>query len=183
MSPKEVSALLAAARYEQWKNLFQFAINTGLRSSELCALRWSDIDFIENTTHVQSASVVGVIKKTETKACTRKVELNSEALNALNNQKQFTFVKDDVIFEDPKTNKVWAGADAIRKKAWVPTLKKADIRYRNPYQTRHTFDTFATRHISQGANLFWLAGQMEHKGPEMLFRHYGGYLKEYDGGR
>lgn len=178
LSPKEVSALLTAARYEQWKNLFQFAINTGLRSSELCALRWSDIDFIENTAHVQSACVVGVIKKTKTKAGTRKVELNSEALNALNNQKQFTFMKDAVIFEDPKTNKAWAGADAIRKKAWVPTLKKAGIRYRNPYQTRHTF---ATRHISQGANLFWLAGQMGHKGPEMLFRHYGGYLKEYDG--
>ncbi|HHR6052099.1 TPA: Arm DNA-binding domain-containing protein [Providencia alcalifaciens] len=178
LSPQEVSALLAATKYEQWKNLFQFAINTGLRSSELCALRWSDIDFIENTAHVQSASVVGVIKKTKTKAGTRKVELNSEAISALNEQKQFTLMKDSVIFEDPKTNKAWAGADAIRKKAWVPTLKKAGIRYRNPYQTRHTF---ATRHISQGANLFWLAGQMGHKGPEMLFRHYGGYLKEYDG--
>lgn len=178
LSPKEVSALLTVAKYEQWKNLFQFAINTGLRSSELCALRWSDIDFIENTAHVQSASVVGIIKKTKTKAGTRKVELNSEALSALNDQKQFTFMKDGVIFEDPKTNKAWAGADAIRKKAWVPTLKKAGIRYRNPYQTRHTF---ATRHISQGTNLFWLAKQMGHKGPEMLFRHYGGYLKEYDG--
>lgn len=133
---------------------------------------------VKITLHVQAASVVGVIKKTKTKAGTRKVELSSEAMNALNEQKQFTLMKDGVIFEDPKTNKAWASADAIRKKAWVPTLKKAGIRYRNPYQTRHTF---ATRHISQGANLFWLAGQMGHKGPEMLFRHYGGYLKEYDG--
>ncbi len=179
LSPKDISALLAATGYDQWRNLFMFAINTGLRSSELCSLKWNDIDLIGNTAHVQSASVVGVIKKTKTKAGTRKVELNNEAMKALNNQKQFTFMKGDIIFEDPKTNKAWAGADAIRKKAWVPTLKKAGIRYRNPYQTRHTF---ATRHISQGANLFWLAGQMGHKGPEMLFRHYGGYLKEYDGG-
>ncbi|HEK0655372.1 TPA: tyrosine-type recombinase/integrase [Proteus mirabilis] len=178
LSPKEVSALLLAAKYEQWKNLFRFAINTGLRSSELCALKWSDIDFIERTAHVQSASVVGVIKETKTKAGTRKVELNDEAMKALNEQKQFTFMKDGVIFEDPKTNQAWASADAIRKKAWVPTLKKAGVRYRNPYQTRHTF---ATRNISQGVNLFWLAGQMGHKGPEMLFRHYGSYLKEYDG--
>lgn len=178
LSPKEVSALLLATKYEQWKNLFRFAINTGLRSSELCALKWSDIDFIERTAHVQSASVVGVIKETKTKAGTRKVELNDEAMKALNEQKQFTFMKDGVIFEDPKTEHAWASADAIRKKAWVPTLKKAGIRYRNPYQTRHTF---ATRNISQGVNLFWLAGQMGHKGPEMLFRHYGSYLKEYDG--
>lgn len=178
LSPAEVEALLSAAGNKQWENLFRFAIHTGLRSSELCAIRWCDIDFIHRTAHVQNASVVGVIKGTKTKAGTRKVELSEDAMNALNNQKSFTFMKGDVIFEDPKTNKPWANADAIRKKAWIPTLKKAGVRYRNPYQTRHTF---ATRHISKGVNLFWLAGQMGHKGPEMLFRHYGSYLKEYDG--
>lgn len=177
LSPAEVDALLSATGNKQWENLFRFAIHTGLRSSELCALCWRDIDFIGKTAHVRNASVVGVIKGTKTKAGTRKVELTEEALLALISQKTFTFMKDAMVFEDPKTNKPWAGADAIRKKAWVPTLRKAGIRYRNPYQTRHTF---ATRHISQGANLFWLAGQMGHKGPEMLFRHYGSYLKEYD---
>ncbi|EPN9603309.1 Arm DNA-binding domain-containing protein [Cronobacter sakazakii] len=178
LSPVEVDALLSSAGNKQWENLFMFAIQTGLRSSELCALRWRDIDFIGRTAHVQNASVVGVIKGTKTKAGTRKVELNEQAMAVLTSQKTFTFMKDATIFEDPKTNKPWASADAIRKKAWVPTLRKAGIRYRNPYQTRHTF---ATRHISQGANLFWLAGQMGHKGPEMIFRHYGSYLKEYDG--
>ena len=178
LSPAEVEALLHAAGNKQWENIFRFAIETGLRSSELCALRWRDIDFIGKTAHVQNASVVGVIKGTKTKAGTRKVELTEEALFALTSQKPFTFMKDATVFEDPKTEKPWAGADAIRKKAWVPTLRKAGIRYRNPYQTRHTF---ATRHISRGANLFWLASQMGHKGPEMLFRHYGRYLKEYDG--
>lgn len=178
LTPEEVTAIYSAVRYDQWKNLFQFAINTGLRSSELCALSWGDIDFIGRTAHVQAASVVGVIKGTKTKAGTRIVELNEDAMTALNNQKSFTFLKNETIFEDPKTNKAWAGADAIRKKAWVPTLQKTGVRYRNPYQTRHTF---AIKHISNGVNLFWLASQMGHKGPEMLFRHYGAYLKEYDG--
>lgn len=178
LTPEEVAAIYSAVRYDQWKNLFQFAINTGLRSSELCALSWGDIDFIGRTAHVQAASVVGIIKGTKTKAGTRIVELNEDAMTALNNQKSFTFLKNETIFEDPKTNKAWAGADAIRKKAWVPTLQKAGVRYRNPYQTRHTF---AIKHISNGVNLFWLASQMGHKGPEMLFRHYGAYLKEYDG--
>lgn len=177
-APAETSAIYQHCRYREWENLFRFAFNTGLRSSELCALSWSDIDFIGNTAHVQTASVVGVLKGTKTKAGTRKVELNEEALKALKEQKPFTFMKSDFIFSDPKTRQPWANADAIRKKAWVPTLKNAGVRYRNPYQTRHTF---ATRHISRGVNLFWLAGQMGHKGPEMLFRHYGSYLAEYDG--
>ncbi|CAG9426753.1 TPA: Arm DNA-binding domain-containing protein [Providencia alcalifaciens] len=178
LSPDELNAILKSARYEQWANLFKFAVNSGLRSSELCALSWGDIDFIGKTAHVQAASVVGVIKGTKTKAGTRVVELNEDAMAALSNQKPFTFLKNETIFEDPKTNSPWAGADAIRKKAWVPTLQKAGVRYRNPYQTRHTF---AIKHISNGVNLFWLASQMGHKGPEMLFRHYGAYLKEYDG--
>lgn len=177
-TPAETALIMQSCRFEEWRNTFHFALNTGVRPSELCALRWSDIDFIEKTAHIQSASVVGVLKGTKTKAGTRKVGLNSEALAALQAQKQFTFLKSEFIFSDPKTGEPWANADAIRKKAWVPTLKKAGVRYRNPYQTRHTF---ATRHISQGVNLFWLASQMGHKGPEMLFRHYGSYLAEYDG--
>ncbi|HBW1580713.1 MULTISPECIES: Arm DNA-binding domain-containing protein [Klebsiella] len=176
--PAETSAIYQHCRYLEWENLFRFAFNTGLRSSELCALRWTDIDFIENTAHVQVAKVIGILKGTKTKAGTRKVELNNEARAALQSQKQFTLMKSEFIFSDPKTGKPWTNANAIRKKAWVPTLQIAGVRYRNPYQTRHTF---ATRHISQGANLFWLAGQMGHKGPEMLFRHYGSYLAEYDG--
>ncbi|EIZ0773563.1 DUF3596 domain-containing protein [Salmonella enterica] len=177
-TPAETLAIYQSCRYPEWENLFRFAFNTGLRSSELCALRWPDLDTIANTAHVQAASVVGVLKGTKTKAGTRKVELNSEALAALQAQKQYTFMKSEFIFSDPKTGEPWANADAIRKKAWVPTLKKAGVRYRNPYQTRHTF---ATKHISKGVNLFWLAGQMGHKGPEMLFRNYGKYLAEYDG--
>jgi integrase len=177
LTPAEVDALITSAGNKQWENLFRFAIHTGMRSSELCSLRWKDIDFIQKTAHVHSASVAGITKGTKTKAGTRKVELTDEAMVALASQKPFSFMKDATVFEDPKTGKAWANADAIRKKAWVPTLRKAGIRYRNPYQTRHTF---ATRLISRGVNLFWLSAQMGHKGPEMLFRHYGRYLKDYD---
>ena len=78
------------------------------------------------------------------------IELDDVAIDALQDQLNFTR-KSDFVFSDPKTKKPWASADAIRKKAWIPTITQAGIRYRNPYQTRHTF---ATMHISQGKNLF-----------------------------
>lgn len=175
-TPAEVASILAAAKSQQDANLFQFAFRTGLRSSELCALRWDYIDFIKRTAHIQTASVEGITKGTKTRSGKRKLELDDEAINALKNQKKFSFLHSDFVFMDHKNGEPWAGADAIRKKAWVPALKKAGVRYRNPYQTRHTY---ATMHISMNANLFWLAYQMGHKGPEMLFRHYGKFLKEY----
>lgn len=177
-APYETQAIYDNCRFKEWENLFRFALHTGMRSSELCALSWDDIDFPGRTAHVQNASVVGVLKGTKTKAGKRKIELDDDAMKALEEQKPFTFMHSQFVFSDPKTKKPWAGADPIRNKAWKPTLKKAGVRYRNPYQTRHTF---ATRHISAGVNLFWLCGQMGHKGPEMLFRNYGSYMADYDG--
>lgn len=179
-TPVEVDAILTTAGNinEQWANLFAFAFATGMRPSEICALSWSSIDWIGSTALVSSAKVVGVIKTTKTRAGTRTIELTDVALAALASQKRFTFMRGDYVFDDPKLGQPWAGADAIRKKAWLYTLKRSGIRYRHLYQTRHTF---ATANISRGCNLFWLASQMGHKGPEMLFRHYGSYLSEYDG--
>lgn len=179
-NPDEVAAIISTAHgiNEQWANLFAFAFATGMRPSEICALRWGSIDWIGNTIQVSAAKVVGVIKSTKTRAGTRTIELTSDALAALASQKRFTFMRGEYVFEDPKLNEPWSGAESIRKKAWLYTLRRSGVRYRHLYQTRHTF---ATANISRGCNLFWLATQMGHKGPEMLFRHYGSYLAEYDG--
>jgi integrase len=40
------------------------------------------------------------------------------------------------------------------------TLKKANIDYRNPYQTRHTY---ASQMLSRGENPMWVAHQLGHK--------------------
>lgn len=179
-NPDEVAAIISTAHgiNEQWANLFAFAFATGMRPSEICALRWGSIDWIGNTVQVSSARVVGVIKTTKTRAGMRTIELTSDAVESLASQKRFTFMRGEYVFEDPKLNEPWSGAESIRKKAWLYTLRRSGVRYRHLYQTRHTF---ATANISRGCNLFWLATQMGHKGPEMLFRHYGSYLAEYDG--
>lgn len=177
-TPAEISIIYMHCLFPQWKATFQFAFNTGVRPSELCALRWRDIDFDRKTAFVQNAVVEGVEKSTKTRAGTRKIDLNEEAVEALGIMKQFTQLKSEFVFEDPRTGEPWEGSGSIRQKAWRIIMRESKLRYRNPYQTRHTF---ATMHISSGANLFWLCKQMGHKGPDMLFRNYGSYLVDYDG--
>jgi len=177
-TPDEIRIIYLNCKYLQWKTTFQFAFNTGVRPSELCALKWADIDFQRRTAFVQNAIVEGIFKGTKTKSGTRKIELNDEAIQALNEQKQFTLMKSEFVFEDPSNGQPWSGSGDIRQKAWRHIMRASKIRYRNPYQTRHTF---ATMHISAGVNLFWLCKQMGHKGPDMLFRNYGSYLADYDG--
>lgn len=48
---------LEAAHHPQIKNLFQFAFFTRLRTSELLALEWQDIDLKRGTVKVSRAMV------------------------------------------------------------------------------------------------------------------------------
>lgn len=52
LSSKEQASFLKAIDKNKYKTLFYLAIATGLRQGELLALKWSDIDFINNTVSV-----------------------------------------------------------------------------------------------------------------------------------
>jgi integrase len=54
-------------------------------------------------------------------------------------------------------------------------LRKAGVRYRNPYQTRHTF---ASTLLSSGANPLYVAKQMGHRDTEMITRNYGRWIEQ-----
>lgn len=175
-SPDEVKAILKVLP-EQGKNLIQFAFCTGLRTSELIALEWRDIDWINSKVRVRRASVNKVIKFPKTKAGERDVKLFPLAIDALNNQKKFTYIADNRIFNNPRTNTPWETDGQIRKTLWQPALKNAGVLYRNPYQTRHTY---ASTLLSMGANQLWLANQMGHKDWGMIRKHYGRWIPEVD---
>lgn len=178
LSPTEEQALLNAATHPQLHTLFAFWLHTGLRTSELIELKWQDVSISDKKIAIVEARVNGCyIKAPKTRSGRRTIELDSVALAALQHQKQHSFLVGSHVFLDPATNKPWGSSDSVRKKAWQPLLKKAGVRYRRPYNCRHTF---ACRHISKGANLWWLADQMGHKSPEMIFRHYGSYMADHD---
>ena len=124
----------------QGKHLLRFAFWTGLRTSELIALLWDDIDWVKKEMRISRAITQAskVPESTKTTSGTRTVKLLPDALFALQEQKQFTFLAGEQVFHNPTTDKPWFGDQAIRRTLGVHALKKAGVRYRNPYQTRHT---------------------------------------------
>ncbi|HAU1294565.1 TPA: tyrosine-type recombinase/integrase, partial [Legionella pneumophila] len=76
---------------------------------------------------------------------------------------------------NPRTNQPWETDHQIRRTAWVHTMKKAGIRYRNPYQTRHTY---ASMMLSSGENIMWVASQMGHVDTEMVMKTYGKWIPD-----
>jgi len=83
---------------DQGRNLIQFAFWTGLRTSELIALEWGDIDPVRDYVYVQRACVRGVIKHPKTNAGKREILLLPLALEALENQRPFTFKEGKRVF-------------------------------------------------------------------------------------
>ncbi len=159
----------------QAKNLIQFAFYSGLRTSELIALRWQDVDFENNRVFVRSAYVRGQLKNTKTKSGKREVTLQPQAEEALLNQQSFTKQLNETVFHDPDTNQPWSDDQPIRKRIWIPALKKAGINYRNPYQTRHTF---ASMMLSRGEKPMFVAQQMGHKDWSMIIKVYGRWIPQ-----
>ena len=172
LSRAEVASLLEACAAPATRNLFQFAIATGLRTGELIALRWSDIDFDQRKCIVQRSIVEDYEKDTKTPKGNRAVDLSDEALEALINQRTIS-KKRSSVFCNPKTLLPLYNSGEIHW-LWHKAVRKAEIKYRSPYQTRHTY---ASTKITDGCNLWELADQMGHVGTEMLNRHYGSWIE------
>ncbi|MEW8410625.1 MAG: tyrosine-type recombinase/integrase [Candidatus Thiodiazotropha sp.] len=174
----EIKAVLAVAKeYDpRIRNLLQFAFYTGLRTSEQFGLKWGDIDWRNEIVRVQRAVVERKLKETKTKAGTRDVILLPAALEALQDQKQYSFVGGDFVFVRMKQRGPLIDYEHLER-PWRYIIKRAKVRYRNPYQTRHTY---ASQLLSGGENPLFVAQQMGHKTTEMIMRHYGRWVEQAD---
>lgn len=171
--------LILANLTGQGRNLIQFAFWTGLRTSELVALEWGDIDWHRGEVRISRAltQAADEAEGTKTTSGKRDVKLLRAAREALEAQKAFTFLKGKEIFQNPRTGERWEGDQPIRKTLWTHALKKAGVRYRRPYQTRHTY---ASMMLSAGEHPMWVAKQMGHADWTMIARIYGRWMPDAD---
>ncbi|WP_454781678.1 site-specific integrase [Legionella sp. WA2022007384] len=171
-SVDEIKLILNEAE-GQVRLLFQFAFFTGLRVSELIGLRWEDVDWQHNIIHVEETIVAKEAKGPKTEAGIRDVLLLPPAIEALEQQKQYTFQQKGRVFFNPRTLHPWETSQQIRRTQWMPILKKAGVRYRNTYQTRHTY---ASMMLSKGENIMWVSKQLGHVDIEMVIKTYGRWI-------
>ena len=156
-------------------NYFEFACMAGARTSELIAIQWQDVDFINNTVTIRRARVRQKLKSTKTFQV-RQLELNSRALAVVERQLKITFREDDpnaFVFISPITGEPFLDDQTPRKSYWYPTLDALGIRRRPAYNTRHTFATLA---LTAGANPMWVSRQMGHANMKMLLEIYSRWI-------
>ncbi|MYN30123.1 Arm DNA-binding domain-containing protein [Duganella levis] len=168
----EIEAILAGCKNEQERNMFLFAFTTGTRPSEYIALRWPSVS--AHQVLVAETYVDGRQKlRAKTAASLRPIDMRTGAFNALASQFQYTGTSQGLVFLNSRTGDQWAGDKPIYRR-WQRILKGAGVRFRNSYQTRHTF---ASTLLMLGAVPLYVAGQMGHTDTNMITRHYGKWIK------
>lgn len=176
----EVNLILdhMAATYDsQVYNYFEFMFFTGVRPQEAIALKWGEIDLNEMTARIRRVRTAKTDRETTKTSNIRDIELNSRALNAVVKQKAHTFLVDDYVFHNPVTNQRWNSEAKQNLRYWKPTIKKLGIRYRVPYQCRHTY---ATLNLMAGANPMWVSRMMGHSNMQMLLTTYSKWIDGAD---
>ena len=173
----EISSIVAHMRErydERIANLVEFWSLTGLRSSEIYGLRWGSVDFNLAEIKVHEALVRGEHKSSTKTESSRMVLLTKRAIELLKLQKKFTFMagNDAFVFTNPYDELPWHSEKSIRNKYWIPTLRALGIRYRRPYNMRHTN---ATMRLMSGQKIGYAAVQMGHS-IEMFTRTYARWL-------
>ncbi|MGA1861886.1 tyrosine-type recombinase/integrase [Deferribacter thermophilus] len=163
-------------KYPHLHLFFAIGFFTGMRLSEIIAMKWKKFDFNRNIYLVDTVIVKGEEKnKTKTIESHREIILPDVLLPFVKNHKQYTFLKSEYVFVN-QYNKPFSRPDKISELYWKPALKKLGIRYRNMYQMRHTH---AVLSIIAGDNPHDIARRMGHSNLETFFRRYAKYIKGY----
>lgn len=152
---------------------FTLRFFTGLRSSEITALKWDDIYIEQSYLMVRGALVNGEIINTKTVGSYRKVELNKLVIDSLSEHKKLSNFnsKTDFVFSTLDGSHV--NNNNICARVWHPMLRLLNLKPRKLYQTRHTTASFW---LASGESPEWIARQLGHSSTALLFSTYSRFI-------
>lgn len=169
----EMECILNACERDDERNMLLFAFCTGMRPSEYIALQWPAVDEGRHQVSVAGAFVDGELKdRAKTLNGLRTIDLRSGALTALQAQHVLTGAGAGTVFLHSRSGKPWQGDKPIYNR-WKRIIEASGVRFRNPYQTRHTF---ASNLLMLGALPLYVATQMGHADTTMIVRTYGKWI-------
>ena len=127
------------------RTLVLLDVGTGLRMSELFALKWSDINFHDNEISVTRSMVMQVVGPCKTEASQKPIPMDpylAEALQQWRRHTQYT-APDDWVFASPESNgkrPYWG--QTIMRRVICPAAVRAGITRRIGWHTfRHTYSS------------------------------------------
>jgi integrase len=158
--------------HSNYAGYIQFLFYTGCRPSEAIGLQWKNIDICKGVILFQGAVVQspgGRIRKEGLKTQSfRKFKINHQLGEILEDIKPSSCNFNSLVFPAPEGG--FIVQDNFRKRVWKRVLQGLELKYRVPYQTRHTFITLC---LDKGIDAKDIA-QWVGNSPEIIYKHYAG---------
>lgn len=164
-------------RFFWFKPACVLAFFSGLRSGELLALRWENIDFFTGKIYVKSTINRFGITLPKTKSSLREVDLLPVVAKELGNFARAKFGTNEpkgFLFVD-FANKPFINTAGEFGELWRSTLSYAGLSLRRFYNTRHTF---ASVMISKGENIMWVSKMLGHKNANITLNTYARFIDD-----
>jgi integrase len=182
LAPEEIERFLAESP-RWWRPYFTVAFWTGARPNELAALKWGDLDSVHNSFRIRAGRYKFYEESTpKTPASVRDVACLAPvtaAFKAQRVQQAAARIKAGRGMPEPGRDYIFTGRDGgllnvpYIRQIWYDTLRRAELRRRTMYQTRHSF---ASNALAAGEDPSWIARQLGHTSTEMLFKVYGRFI-------
>lgn len=166
----EIDLILSTATGEI-KNFLGLSFFTGMRSGEILALRWSDIDFVTDTITIDKTVAQGLINSAKTKSSERDIEIIPKAREFLKAQQLESGLKDDFIFLNKKNTHF--SSNDIFYRSYQEILKKLNLEKRSLHNTRHTF---ASMMLNNGIDSLWVSATLGHENLQITLSIYTHFI-------
>ncbi|SFA83026.1 Site-specific recombinase XerD [Lentibacillus halodurans] len=178
----EVQHFLEVTKTNRYYIVYQIAINTGMRQSEILGLRWKDIDFDRGVLNVrQTLSHFGELKNsTKTAAGARTIALPDQLMHELNKHKvnqakeklkSGTFYSDHGLVIATQEGTPLHPRNLLRN--FYAQIKKANLKKISFHDLRHTH---ASLLLKQGAHPKVVSERLGHADTRMTLDTYSHLL-------
>lgn len=170
LTPEHVRRFLAAAEPD-YELLFRVAVFCGVRSGELLALQWRDIDWKRSQVCVHRSVWQGQVSAPKSARSIRRIDLGPQLLAALRAAKRPQSRPDDLLFTNRQGT--FINPRNLVQRHFEPTLKRAGLPRIRFHDLRHTF---ATLLIAGGAHPKLIQDQLGHASIQTTLDRYGHLL-------
>jgi len=147
LTHEEMRRFLIQSKQDDFYELALLELATGMRRGEICALKWSDLDFETGALHIQRQAYHAdhgvVISEPKTKQSCRSIILPPSLLNVLRQYREA--VDSEWMFPSPVKEGEPLNPNGVYRKM-VKILDRAQCKRVRFHDLRHTFATTALEH-------------------------------------
>ncbi|MGL4475174.1 MAG: tyrosine-type recombinase/integrase [Shewanella sp.] len=156
---------------KEWKDYFIVRFWTGMRSCEVHGLEWQHIDFDHRLIRIRQNWVNGETCDVKTPKSRRELKMCDTVFAAFKRMKEAGLAESNFVFNGLSGTPL--ETHFVSRKLWYPTLRKAKLALRRPYETRHTA---AVLHIAAHENPLYVSQMLGHSDTRLLFEVYAPYV-------